>query len=583
MTLNNRSGAKTASFGVILILWVLIAVVGVSARPLLPVDETRYLSVAWEMWVHHNWLVPHLNGEPYAHKPPLLFWLINASWVVFGVNDFTARLIAPLFAGLNLIMVAVLAKRIWPDKTTIAHVAPMFLVGGTYYAGYGTLTYFDMLQCFFALLGWYGVFVARDGDAKKGWIIAGIAIGLGVLAKGPVILLYVLPAAVFAPLWHKSWSGLSFGGQKAARVGGGSKTASSSGPVTNNVSGTDRGGNTFTGRGAYKRWYAGMGLSVLLGAVIALLWAVPAAVFGGDVYRNAIFWGQTAGRMVDSFAHVEPFYYYLVALPAMLLPWMFWGGLWRSVIGFGWRKDLDAGLRFCLLVAVFLLVAFSLISGKRVHYILPVLPLVSLIFARVIADLPTRRIDQIPLAVFVIILGVAGLAAPFLPGFFDKIPAWVGTLDGWWGAFLLAAGIALVLLQARRVATVGVIAGVNLLLVAMVFMIAAPRLQTDYNMRPMAVYLKSQQQAGHDVAYWGKYHAQFQFLGRLEKPIPVLLAADEVRDWVDAHSNGEIIARRDNPITGSKQPLARFDYKNDHLVIWDAGTVKSDPEGVLAR
>lgn len=572
MSIHNRTGAKTASFGVILVLWVLVAVVGVTARPLLPVDETRYLSVAWEMWVHHNWLVPHLNGEPYAHKPPLLFWLINASWAIFGVNDFTARLIAPLFAGLNMVMVALLAKRIWPGKTAIAQLAPMFLIGGTYYAGYGTLTYFDMLQCFFALLGWYGVFVANDGDRRKGWIITGIAIGLGVLAKGPVILLYVLPAAVFAPLWRRDGFGLGIGRKSGASPAAAGSNAAAAKPAHGAVA-----------RDGLGRWYAGMGLAVLLGAAIALCWAVPAAIFGGAEYRNAIFWGQTAGRMVDSFAHVEPFYYYLVALPAMLLPWLFWGGLWRSLFGFGWRRDMDAGLRFCLLVAVFLLVAFSLISGKRVHYILPVLPLLALVFARILADLPTRRIDQIPVAVFIVILGVAGLVAPFLPSFFAKIPAWVGLLEGWWGAFLLLAGLALLVIETGRVAAVGVIAGVNLLLVAMVFMIAAPRLQTDYDMRPMAQYLKTQQQAGRNVAYWGKYHAQFQFLGRLEQPIPMLVDMDEVAQWVSAHPNGEIIARRNNPITGADQPLARFDYKDDHLVIWDAQAVKADPEGVLAR
>lgn len=568
MSIHNRTGAKTVSFGVILGLWVLVAVLGVFARPLLPVDETRYLSVAWDMWLHHNWLVPHLNGEPYAHKPPLLFWLMNATWAIFGVNDFTARLIAPLFAGLNLVMLALLAKRIWPDKPAIAQLAPLFLIGGTYYAGYGTLTYFDMLQCFFALLGWYGVFVANEGtdrNYRKGWIITGIAIGLGVLAKGPVILLYVLPAAVFAPLWRRDWSALT--GAGAAR------RPAEKGPVN--------------GKGAQNsglgRWYAGMGLAVLLGAVIALCWAIPAAIFGGEAYRNAIFWGQTAGRMVDSFAHVEPFYYYLVALPAMLLPWLFWGGLWRSLFGFGWRRDLDAGLRFCLVVAVFLLVAFSLISGKRVHYILPVLPLLSLVFARILADLPTRRIDQIPVAAFLIILGVAGLVAPFLPSFFDKIPAWVGLLDGWWGAFLLLAGGGLLVMETRRTGAVAILAGVNLLLVSMVFMIASPRLHTDYNMQPMAQYLKTQQDAGRNVAYWGKYHAQFQFLGRLGQPIPMLLTMDEVQQWVDAHPNGEVIARRDNPITGPNQPLARFDYKNDHLVIWNAAAVKANPDEVLAR
>ena len=36
--------------------------VNVSFRPILPIDETRYISVAWEMWLDKNWLVPHING-----------------------------------------------------------------------------------------------------------------------------------------------------------------------------------------------------------------------------------------------------------------------------------------------------------------------------------------------------------------------------------------------------------------------------------------------------------------------------------------------------------------------------------------
>ncbi|MBI2235329.1 MAG: glycosyltransferase family 39 protein, partial [Micavibrio aeruginosavorus] len=46
-------------------------------RPLLPIDETRYVTVAWEMFLRHDPLAPlTVNGTPYHHKPPLLFWLI---------------------------------------------------------------------------------------------------------------------------------------------------------------------------------------------------------------------------------------------------------------------------------------------------------------------------------------------------------------------------------------------------------------------------------------------------------------------------------------------------------------------------
>lgn len=83
-------------------LWTVIAAIAALwaastfVRPILPVDETRYLTVAWEMWRTGDWRVPHLNGVPYDHKPPLLFWLIQAGWWMGGVSEAWPRLIGPL-------------------------------------------------------------------------------------------------------------------------------------------------------------------------------------------------------------------------------------------------------------------------------------------------------------------------------------------------------------------------------------------------------------------------------------------------------------------------------------------------------
>jgi len=84
------SGATLA-----MLLATAIIVARVAALPLMPIDETRYLSVAWEMWQHHTFLVPTLNGEAYSHKPPLLFWLIQLGWWLFGTSDWVARLVIP--------------------------------------------------------------------------------------------------------------------------------------------------------------------------------------------------------------------------------------------------------------------------------------------------------------------------------------------------------------------------------------------------------------------------------------------------------------------------------------------------------
>jgi len=67
-----------------------LLVTSLLCRPLFPVDETRYLTVAWEMFSNHNWILPTLNGIPYHHKPPVLFWLINLMWGIFGVSQSAA-------------------------------------------------------------------------------------------------------------------------------------------------------------------------------------------------------------------------------------------------------------------------------------------------------------------------------------------------------------------------------------------------------------------------------------------------------------------------------------------------------------
>ena len=68
--------------GWILVLfgWGLLAAVSLASHTLLPIDETRYATVAWNMWQRSDLLVPWLNGGPYADKPPLLFWIIQAGF-----------------------------------------------------------------------------------------------------------------------------------------------------------------------------------------------------------------------------------------------------------------------------------------------------------------------------------------------------------------------------------------------------------------------------------------------------------------------------------------------------------------------
>jgi 4-amino-4-deoxy-L-arabinose transferase-like glycosyltransferase len=58
-------------------VWLLPALLLVLAtlRPLALPDEGRYAEVGRWMWMTGDWLTPRLDGIPFFHKPPLLYWL----------------------------------------------------------------------------------------------------------------------------------------------------------------------------------------------------------------------------------------------------------------------------------------------------------------------------------------------------------------------------------------------------------------------------------------------------------------------------------------------------------------------------
>ncbi|MEO6033508.1 MAG: dolichyl-phosphate-mannose--protein mannosyltransferase, partial [Burkholderiaceae bacterium] len=70
-----------------LALWLLLTL---GLRPLLLPDEGRYANVAREMLLG-DWLVPTLNGLPFFHKPPLMYWIDIVAMHAFGVTVFAAR------------------------------------------------------------------------------------------------------------------------------------------------------------------------------------------------------------------------------------------------------------------------------------------------------------------------------------------------------------------------------------------------------------------------------------------------------------------------------------------------------------
>src|SRR5215467_12709683 len=81
---------------VFLILTLFVYFFGLTI-PLVGPDEPRYAEVAREMFGRGDWITPTLGGFNWFEKPALLYWLEIASYRVFGVTEFAARLGSALF------------------------------------------------------------------------------------------------------------------------------------------------------------------------------------------------------------------------------------------------------------------------------------------------------------------------------------------------------------------------------------------------------------------------------------------------------------------------------------------------------
>ena len=60
---------------ILILIWFLFIALPIGNRGLWAPDEPRYVQVAWEMSRSQSYLIPLMNGEIYAEKPPLFFWL----------------------------------------------------------------------------------------------------------------------------------------------------------------------------------------------------------------------------------------------------------------------------------------------------------------------------------------------------------------------------------------------------------------------------------------------------------------------------------------------------------------------------
>jgi len=419
-------------------------------------DEPRYAEVAEELRAFDaGWrglVVLHLNGEPYDQKPPLYFWLAALAGAPLGrVTEAAARLPSAL-AGIGCVALCIgFGARLVGARR--AALAAALLLTSQEFAHLSRRVQLDVVLTLFEGLALYAFWRLDRGIGSARANLWGLhaAFGLGVLVKGPVgFLLPLLGIGAFLA-WERR-------PRELFRL-------LAPGPLVLSL-------------GPGLAWAA---------AAVAL---TPSGYFDGAIVDNLV------GRFFRGTSHPRPFWYFFYNFPLLFLPWsLLWPLIWpaaRTRLAPGADPERARAWRFLLAIVATSFVFFSLSTGKRSLYLLPVAPAAALLTADALA-LALARLRDTPawltrpaggLAALLAVVGfLTLLAGPALP--FASIPRGLGVA-------LLAIAAAATLAwraaaqRARPWGPVGVLVAAVLATELALFTLLFPALDPDKSPRALA-------------------------------------------------------------------------------------------------
>ena len=352
-----------AKRGTLLLFFAIVAFYfyGLGHLPLVGPDEPRYAQVAREMFLRGDLITPTLGGHTWFEKPALLYWMIIASFKLFGVTEWSARLPSAISGVLTVAAVFVVGRQLEVVKdedhklqgyafwSAIAAATTIGIVV------FSQAVSFDIILTMTTTwaLAFYILHNLQEysnvSEKPRGWLLAGfyIFIGLSLLAKGLVGI--VMPVGVIG-FYHILQRELP-------------------------------------GRKIFISVFWGLPLAL----IVAGIWYAPVIWRHGWLFIDQFFIQHHFARYISNkYHHSQPVYFYLLVLPLLALPWtvflisgllQFKSRLWQTGAAPGDRATQNSSrlMTFALAWFIFPLVFFSFSGSKLPGYVLPMLPAAALI------------------------------------------------------------------------------------------------------------------------------------------------------------------------------------------------------------
>ncbi|HEX3727416.1 MAG TPA: glycosyltransferase family 39 protein, partial [Pirellulales bacterium] len=350
-------------------------------------DEAIFSQTAREMLERGEGVVPYFNGEVFVHKPPMMYWLMEASYELLGTHAFAARFPSALF-GLASVLLTYRLGRL------------MFSPGAGFWAGVILATNLNFMliaraatpDAFLVFFSSLALLAFVSGSAKAravsadpnernapwvgqncfepSWltyVLSYAAMGLGVLVKGPIGV--VLPTAVIGLF-------LLIVRSAPTRADGDDTLRGRLRRAANWMR------RVFSPRQVLSTiWSMRPLTAIAVVLAVAAPWYAWVGVRTDGAFLVGFFGEHNFGRFLNAMEnHRGPIFYYLVAMAVGFFPWsVLWGPCWLDMTrqlraGGPWRSGY---IFLCAWIAVWV-GFFSLAGTKLPSYVVPAYPALAL-------------------------------------------------------------------------------------------------------------------------------------------------------------------------------------------------------------
>ena len=320
------------------ILFYFIFFHNIWAYALMDVDETRYVSMAEDMYRSKNFLTLYLNHQYFFEKPPLYFWGECLSFAIFGkINEFTARFPVALYGTLSCFLTYFMGRKLVSRKygvvaALIQATSMEFLI----LAKFAILDIVVSTCVWFSLcFGMYTNF-CREKNKKYFWWLFYFFSGLAVMAKGIPGFVVPFGSMFFISIFSKKFKEI------------------------------------------FRPQYFIVGMIIFL--LITLPWHIAMLEMHDPLFFNEYIMKHHIERFIGGnvLGREQPFYFYLLTILWGFFPWIISTlvVLIRKIQKRDFKfKNLTIPQQFIVyngIIALFILLFFSSSDTKLITYILPI-------------------------------------------------------------------------------------------------------------------------------------------------------------------------------------------------------------------